>query len=99
MASFDVARLLIIADTASRLRRPGSNRGCASPGSAAGGALDPAGYGGERLVELRGILAPGLREIGPAAAATAHERGHFLDELARGEALGQVLGDRGDQVD
>src|SRR5437899_7706878 len=61
---------------------PSPQRGEGRKESALGGALDPAGHGGEGFVELGGILAAGLGEIGPAAAASADELGHLLDELA-----------------
>src|SRR6266511_4061038 len=64
-----------------------------------GDALDPARHGGERVVELGGILAAGLGEIGAPPAAAADELGHFLDELAGLKTLGEVLGNRGDEVD
>src|SRR5437867_1445710 len=74
-------------------------RGKPGARSALGGALDPAGHGGEGFVELGGVLAAGLSEVGAAAAAASDELRHFLDELAGLEALGQVLGDGGDEVD
>src|SRR5919198_4253597 len=63
-----------------------------------GHALDPAGDRTERLIELGGVLSARLCQIGSAATAAADELGDFLDEFARLEALGQVLGHRGDQV-
>src|SRR5262245_8660984 len=67
--------------------------------SALCGALDPPRHGAEGLVELRGLLAAGLRQIRATAAATTHELGDLLDQFARLEALGEVLRDRGHQAD
>ncbi len=53
---------------------------------------DPAGHRPERLVQRVGLVAAGLREVGPAAALAADLLGHRLDQVARADAVGVVLG-------
>ena len=52
--------------------------------------LQHRGHRREQLVDLRGVLAAGLGEVRPAAAAAADDRRQLLDELA-GLDAGQVL--------
>src|SRR6516162_6848816 len=62
-------------------------------------ALDPPRHRAQSFVELGGLLVARLRKIGPAAAAPTHDLGDLLDQLGSLKALGEVLRDRGDQVD
>ncbi len=50
------------------------------------------------LVELRGILAASLSEVRSATPTAVHDLGHFLDDLARLQALGEIFGDGSDDV-
>ena len=52
----------------------------------------------EQLVDLRRVLAAGLGEVRPAAAAAADDRRQLLHELAGLHAIGQVFRDRHQQV-
>src|SRR5262249_19683543 len=47
----------------------------------------------------RGVFSAGLREVGSAAAASVDQPRDLLHQLAGLEALGQLLRDRGDQID
>src|SRR5437870_5507084 len=88
--------------SSSRKSRGSSKRSAAGAetgsvkGSAAPGPEQVVG-GGQRLVEAGGILAARLREVGPPAPATAHQRRELLDDVASVEAADQVLGDGGEQ--
>src|SRR5438094_3302693 len=89
--------------SSSRKRRGSSKRrACdagatgSAKGSAPPGAEQVVGRG-ERLVEPGGVLAAGLREVGPPAPAAAHERCELLDDVAGVEAADEVVGDRGEQ--
>jgi len=62
------------------------------------GAADEVVDERERRVEISGIGAAALREVGAAAALAADGPGDLLDELAGLHAPGQVLRDRGDQA-
>src|SRR5437879_7918400 len=62
-------------------------------------AADPVVHERERPVELARVRRPGLRQVRPAAAAPACRLRDLLDELAGGEALDEVLGAGGHQVD
>src|SRR5262249_14579112 len=53
--------------------------------------------GGERRVETFGLLAAGLREVGPAPTAPADQRRELLDDVPGVVAPGEVLGDRRQQ--
>src|SRR5207244_1992765 len=62
-------------------------------------AADPIVDERERAVELARVRRAGLRQVRPAAAAPACRLRDLLDEPAGGEALDEVLGDGGHQVD
>jgi hypothetical protein len=63
-----------------------------------GHALHPAGDRGDGLVELGCVLAAGLGQVGPTAAAAAHHLGDVLHETTGREALHQVLRHRGHEA-
>ena len=52
-----------------------------------------------RSSSLSGWLAPGLGEVGPAAAAAAHDRRELLHQLARVDPAGEVGGDGNHELD
>src|SRR5207245_10834713 len=88
--------------SSSRKRRASAKRSSAGAGAVSAKRLPAPGAeqlvgGGERLVEPGGILPAGLREVGPPAAPTAHQRRELLDDVASVVAAGEILRHPGDQ--